>query len=506
MLKKMFNSIRSFNRLLIRYAPYLAFIAGIVAVFVARYVISYTSSDTFCDACHIHPHSTISWKQGAHKDTKSGFSTRCVDCHLPPSGMAYLIEKTKSGVRDLVYTIFKDASTIDWEQKSRREYAVNYTYKASCIHCHQNLFSKELSKKGEDAHLYFEQNSEKLRCINCHLKVGHYHPEQESAPNEILLSSETPIYTRPARVDSFVEFTEYIPGSRVSFEMIAIEGGTFTIGSPVTEPFRDEDEGPTTQLRISPFWMGKIEVSWDEFDTFIKQTRSEGRTEDQYASTRTTGAIDVVTGPTPAYGNPDQGWGRGKRPAITMTHFAAVKYCEWLSAVTGKKYRLPTEAEWEYAARAKTSGPYFFPGNPNRFSEKRFWNQLFGADTSVINSYAIYKMNSGNKTQLPERLTANPFGLVNMLGNVNEFCVDYYAANAYSKLNENELNPTGPTSGDEFVIRGGCYNSDAAQLRVADRDHTRYDAWMMTDPQMPKSLWWYSDNNEVGFRVVCEYE
>ncbi|UCE08645.1 MAG: hypothetical protein JSW07_11740, partial [bacterium] len=68
------------------------------------------------------------------------------------------------------------------------------------------------------------------------------------------------------------------------------------------------------------------------------------------------------------------------------------------------------------------------------------------------------------------------------------------------------IDPTGPETGTEHVIRGGSYKSDAINIRVADRDHTRYDAWMVTDPQMPKSLWWYSDNNDVGFRVVCEYK
>jgi formylglycine-generating enzyme required for sulfatase activity len=100
---------------------------------------------------------------------------------------------------------------------------------------------------------------------------------------------------------------------------------------------------------------------------------------------------------------------------------------------------------------------------------------------------------------------SNPFGLVHMLGNVKEFCLDWYDSDIYATYPDHIKNPEGPPEGTEHVIRGGSYNSDAADVRISKRDHTRHDAWMVTDPQIPKSLWWYSDNNEVGFRVVCEY-
>ena len=308
------------------------------------------------------------------------------------------------------------------------------------------------------------------------------------------------------RFDSFVNYTERIPGSTVNFDMVAIPGGEFMLGSPESEPYRDIDEGPQVKTRINPFWMGKAEVSWDEFELFAEFTYKGGRTDTRSNLLQNIGKLDVITGPTPAYGNPDQGWGKGKRPAITMTHYAATKYCEWLSSVTGKSYRLPTEAEWEYAARANTNSSYFFEGNPKNYSEKRFWNKIFGADTSVISSYTFYSGNSNNRSNLPTQIRPNPYGLINMLGNVKEFCSDWYSKDAYSLYKNDEAaeNPTGPTSGKEHVIRGGSYKSDAAEIRVANRDHTFHDDWMVTDPQIPKSLWWYSDNNDVGFRIVCE--
>ena len=203
------------------------------------------------------------------------------------------------------------------------------------------------------------------------------------------------------------------------------------------------------------------------------------------------------------FGFPDQGWGGGDRPAITMTHYAAETFCQWLSKKTGKTYRLPTEAEWEYAARGGTETPYFFTGNPKDFSDQGFWRKFFDAKTDSIGSYVIYSKNSKNKTQEPDLVKANPFGLKNMLGNVMEYCADKYDPEAYAKSGSSATDPL-VTEGTEWVVRGGNYTSDAADLRCASRDYTKHEAWLKTDPQQPKSIWWYSDIRGIGFRVVCE--
>ena len=126
-------------------------------------------------------------------------------------------------------------------------------------------------------------------------------------------------------------------------------------------------------------------------------------------------------------------------------------------------------------------------------------------ETEPIARYEIYAENSMAKTQLPEKVEANPFGLKNMLGNVAEFCSDFYKEEQFSSYNGLVSNPTGPSSGSERVVKGGSYISDAGELRCAERSASDTKAWLRTDPQMPKSIWWYSDCFHVGFRVVCEY-
>jgi len=465
-----------------------------------------TSTDQYCVSCHIHPVQDQNWRLSEHYNNKSGFVTHCVDCHLPPKGHGYLPAKAKHGIKDIYGKLFKDSASFDWEAKKTLENAKGYVYEASCIKCHQNLFPATLSVNGSNAHLQYVNAPEgqKSNCISCHLNVGHYDKNNLHAHNASFGVTETvakEVFSAPTEVKKFENFTEKVPGTTLSFELVAIPEGTFDMGSPEKEELRKPDEGPVRKVHLSRFWMGKAEVSWDEYLEFFKATASQGRKEAVVNQPVT----DAITGPTPPWGAPDQGWGKGTRPAITMSWKAANTYCMWLSRKTGKKYRLPTEAEWEYACRGGSRDPYFFAGSPKKFSSAGMMNKLFGPDTTVINSYVVYKVNSQARTKAPEMVKANPFGLKNMLGNVAEFCSDFYALNSYKAASGELLNnPTGPESGQEHVIRGGSFKSDAKDTRSAARDFTRTTAWLMTDPQMPKSVWWYSDSNDVGFRIVCE--
>lgn len=489
------------------------FIFGAAFIMLSARMISYTSTDEFCMSCHVHPHAEDAWRLSTHYDNKSGIIVHCVQCHLPPPGtVKYLTAKAVTGARDVYGTIFKDPENINWEAKRQLDQAVKHTYEESCKKCHQNLFPMQLSEEGLLAHLYYADNEDDLNCLNCHLHVGHYSdiPHEPMQIGDVATISEAAvIYEEAADVSGFSAYTETIPGTGVSFDMKPVPGGQFTIGSPSKEPGRSPNEGPVKTIEVSSFFMAEVEVTWDMYMSFLGETASEGRTDaGSYAQHgRRYDDIDAISGPTPPWGSPDQGWGWGNRPAITMTYYAAETFCEWLSLKTGKHYRLPTEAEWEYAARGNTNTPYFFDGDPKKFTRERFLNRLFGVDTTTINTYVIYAENSWLRTQPPGQVQSNPFGLKNMLGNVWEFCSDYYADDAYEMYPDGQVvkDPVGPAAGTERVIRGGSFTSDAFDVRSATRRPTEHDAWLRTDPQIPKSVWWYSDNREVGFRVVTRW-
>lgn len=471
-------------------------------------VVHHTSTDEYCMSCHVHTHSDHAWKLSTHVNNKSGVKVHCVDCHLPPKENGYvnhLAKKAKHGFHDLYSFYFKDTSKIDWVVKSQPEIAAKFVYKDGCLKCHANLFPVQLSDKGGEAHLRYDMNPDGKRCITCHINVGHYDPlaHKHNANIGAVVEEGAEVYTGPAKVSGFVKYAEKIPGTNVSFNMMPIPGGVFKMGTPKNEKYRQRDEEPVREVQVDSFWMAEIEVSWDEYLAFFNATGSQGRKEAEVKNEN----VDAITGATPPWGAPDQGWGKGKRPAITMSHLGAETYCRWLSKVTGKTYRLPTEAEWEYAARANTSGAYFFGGEPQRYMRDGLKNKILGPDTSVINTYVVYEENSPFKTQEPSFVAANPFGLKNMLGNVAEFCLDWYDPMVYGKYPKGVVkNPRGPRTGQEHVVRGGSYKSSANELRAGNRSFTKTKEWLVTDPQIPKSIWWYSDCKHVGFRVVCEKE
>ena len=253
-------------------------------------------------------------------------------------------------------------------------------------------------------------------------------------------------------------FTQVIPGSEVVLEMLSIPGGVSTM----TDPYG----GGIRRVTIQPFWMLKTEVTWDAYSLFAYgHPLCDGFRE--FASVYD---VDAVTRPTDPYlppGPDHRHWGRQDEPAIRITYFAAVRFCLWLSEKTGRKYRLPTEPEWEYACRAGAP-PETLPADES--------------DEAALDKVAWYFDNADDRPQPVATKAPNAWGLYDMLGNVAEWCVGL---------------------GDQPVVRGGSFDDPPEKIRPDRREYYR-PQWQERDYQDPKSRWWLVDAPHVGFRLACE--
>jgi len=259
-----------------------------------------------------------------------------------------------------------------------------------------------------------------------------------------------------------------IPNTLISFEMAPIPAGDFTMGSAGSGPQGKKDEQPAHSVRLDAFWMQVHEVTWDEYRLFMFANQA-GEVAHKDA------LMDAVSRPTRPYVEMSFGMGINGFPAISMTQHAANKYAEWLSAKTGEFYRLPTEAEWEYACRAGAS-----------------------AEPSPLSDYAWYAPNSNGKYQPVGTRKPNAWGLYDMLGNVMEWTLDQYenykpgpAVNPWVKA----------TALYPHAVRGGSWNDPADMVRCAARVPSDA-AWKQQDPQLPKSIWYETDAQWLGFRLA----
>ena len=270
-----------------------------------------------------------------------------------------------------------------------------------------------------------------------------------------------------------------IPGTEVAFEMVPVPAGAFEMGTPASEKGHKPDEAPQHRVQLDPFWMEKYEVTWDEYRLFMFANQAGD-------TAHPDPLVDAISRPTRPYMEMSFGMGINGYPAISMTQHAANKYCEWLSAKTGRFYRLPTEAEWEYACRAGTTTAY-----------------SFGDDPSQLGDYAWYGANSGGKYHQVGTKKPNPWGLYDMHGNVMEWTLDQYLPNFYKQFaGKTAVDPWAPsTTPYPQAVRGGSWNDPAAQLRCGCRVGSD-PSWKMQDPQIPKSIWYHTDAQWLGFRIV----
>lgn len=241
-----------------------------------------------------------------------------------------------------------------------------------------------------------------------------------------------------------------IPNTTVKFELVYVPSGEFEF----SEPTKGKQK---RKVKVKGFWIGRTEVTWDEYDVFLYKL---DLTEDEEENT------DAYSRPSRPYGAPDRGWGHHGYPVIGITYYAAEQYCKWLSHKTGRKFRLPSEVEWEYACRAKT------------------WEAAPFKDKSLLDRFAWFAENSKDKTQPVAKKQPNSWGIYDMLGNVAEWCTG------------SDGNP---------VVRGGSFKDSAEKVHPSARELPSPD-WQASDPQFPKSKWWLTDAPFVGFRVLCELD
>jgi formylglycine-generating enzyme required for sulfatase activity len=223
-------------------------------------------------------------------------------------------------------------------------------------------------------------------------------------------------------------YHESIPGTLVTFEMVRVPAGA----------------------GVAEFHIGRTEVTWDMFDVYM--LRLDEKRENR--------AADAVARPSEPYGAPDRGWGHAGFPAMSVTATAAEAFCQWLSVVTGKIYRLPTDEEWSRAATLATT---------------------FSGTAVPMDAMAWHAGNSERRVHAVGQRAPDALGLADLFGNVAEW--------------------TSAGNG-RFVTRGGSFRDPASSLGPAARA-AQDAAWNQTDPQLPKSRWWLSDGPFVGFRVVA---
>jgi formylglycine-generating enzyme required for sulfatase activity len=232
-------------------------------------------------------------------------------------------------------------------------------------------------------------------------------------------------------------YRESIAGTVVSFEMVPVPGGTVTVAGKSVE--------------VKPFLIGRTEVTWDMYDVFSLGLDAPKSGE----------GADAVARPSQPYGAPDYGWGHAGYPAISVARPAAQAFADWLSKKTGKKYRLPTEAEWMRAASLAGSTP-------------------------VSDATAWHSGNASSRTHPVATKAADGLGLFDLWGNAAEW-----------------VTATSADGNEAPITRGGSFRDKLETLGPGTRA-LQDDSWNERDPQLPKSRWWLSDGPFVGFRLVRE--
>jgi formylglycine-generating enzyme required for sulfatase activity len=244
--------------------------------------------------------------------------------------------------------------------------------------------------------------------------------------------------------------------STVEFTLVKIPAGKVTI--------KDKD-GKDVEVEVKPIWMGQTEVTWPEYDVFY-MALDLPEAQRPLVKNEKNGTV-IRQRPSVPYESPERNWGNKGMPAGSLFDREAVRYCDWLSKMTGHKYRLPTEAEWEYAARAGGA-----PLKPE------------GKDLDEV---AWYWDNSDQQPHEVAKKKPNAWGLYDMLGNVAEWV---------ALLDKSAPHPT--------ALAGGSFADGPEAVHSAAREPYDLKKLQKADPQIPKGWSWMASGPHVGFRVVRE--
>ncbi len=227
-------------------------------------------------------------------------------------------------------------------------------------------------------------------------------------------------------------FTQAIPGTAQSIELVAVH--------------------PPATSGLAPFCVSRCEVTWDVYDIFTYRLDEAGG--------EVPPGVDAVTRPSKPYIAMDRGFGNKGYPAISMSCHGAQTFCQWLSAKTGRVFRLPTEQEWRWLCEQSD------------------------IDALNLSEHAWHAGNADHTTHPAGSKAADSNGLHDLLGNASEWCI---------------------AADGGCVTLGGNYQTQAGDM-TCDWRAEPSPAWNASDPQFPKSVWWLADGGFVGFRVVCEVD
>lgn len=281
----------------------------------------------------------------------------------------------------------------------------------------------------------------------------------------------SPFFIFSQKVD-LKSYKQVFPNTDYGVEMVGLPGGVYKMGNA--------EKGSQVQVKINPFWIGKYEIPWELYELFVFESADVTKQEkgDQ--------KVDGVARPTPPYLDMTFGMGKNGFPAVGMTQYNTIQFCKWLYLRTGIFYRLPTEAEWEYACRAGTETPYFF-----------------GKTSDNLNKYAWYAENSDNKTHPIGTKEPNAWGIYDMYGNAAEWTYDQYIPDFYKQFKGKVAdNPVAfPEKLYPVSVRGGSFVDPATNLRSDSRSGSD-PSWKAMDPQIPKSNWWFPETPFIGVRIA----